>query len=66
MTISQNETAKLSFTPEQRHTLAMLYGFLIQLGRQRLKRMQQAPNEAAQAGDETNALSDGGQQASEQ
>ena len=66
MNISQNETAKASFTPEQRHALGMLYGFLIQLGRQRLKRLQQSPNETVQAGDQTNTLSGGGQQVSEE
>lgn len=55
MNTSQNETTKLAFTAEQRRTLAMLYGFLIQLGRQRLKRLQQSPNETVQAGDQTNA-----------
>jgi len=53
MNIAQNEEVSLSFTPEQRRALAMLYGFLIQLGRERLKRLQPCPNEAAELEDQT-------------
>jgi hypothetical protein len=66
MNVAQNEEVHLSFTPEQQHALAMLYGFLIQLGRQRLKRLQQRPNEATEVEDHTRTLSCGGQQVSEE
>lgn len=66
MNVVQNEEVHLSFTPEQRHALAMLYGFLIQLGRERLKRLQQCPNEAAEVEDQTKILSCRGQQLSEE
>jgi hypothetical protein len=41
MTISTDETVLPAFTSEQRHVLGMLYGFLIQLGQQRLRRLEQ-------------------------
>ena len=41
MTVSTDETALLVFTSEQRHVLGMLYGFLIRLGQQRLRRLEQ-------------------------
>jgi len=66
MNIAQNEEVNLSFTPDQRHALALLYGFLIQLGRHRLKRLQQSPNDAVQVGDQTNTLPCGGQQVAEE
>lgn len=66
MNVAQNEEVQLSFTPEQRHALAMLYGFLIQLGRERLKRLQQCPNEAAEVEDRTKILPCGGQQVPEE
>ena len=41
MTISTDETVLTTFTSEQRHVLGMLYAFLIQLGQQRLRRLEQ-------------------------
>jgi hypothetical protein len=41
MTVSTDETVLPAFTSEQRHVLGMLYGFLIQLGQQRLRRLEQ-------------------------
>jgi hypothetical protein len=41
MTISTDETVLPAFTSEQRQVLGMLYGFLIQLGQQRLRRLEQ-------------------------
>jgi hypothetical protein len=41
MTVSTDETVLPAFTAEQRHVLGMLYGFLIQLGQQRLRRLEQ-------------------------
>jgi hypothetical protein len=40
MNIAQNQEVHISFTSEQRHVLGMLYGFLIQLGQQRLRRLE--------------------------
>ena len=40
MTISTDETVLTTFTSEQRHVLGMLYAFLIQLGQQRLRRLE--------------------------
>ena len=58
MTVAQNEETSLVFSPEQRHVLGMLYGFLIELGRERLKRLeQQAPDGAGQVGSLTNSES---------
>jgi|JXWT01.1.fsa_nt_gb hypothetical protein len=55
MTLAQDEETKLVFSPEQRHVLGMLYGFLIELGRERLKRLEkQAPDGAGQVGSLTN------------
>jgi hypothetical protein len=41
MTASADEAVVPVFTAEQRHVLGMLYGFLIQLGQQRLRRLEQ-------------------------
>ena len=41
MTVSTDETVLPAFTSEQRHMLGMLYGFLIRLGQQRLRRLEQ-------------------------
>ena len=41
MTVSTDETVLPAFTSEQRHVLGMLYGFLIRLGQQRLRRLEQ-------------------------
>jgi hypothetical protein len=41
MTVSTDETVLPAFTAEQRHVLGMLYGFLIQLGQQRFRRLEQ-------------------------
>ena len=41
MTTSTDETVLTTFTSEQRHVLGMLYAFLIQLGQQRLRRLEQ-------------------------
>jgi hypothetical protein len=58
MTVVQNEETNLTFSPEQRCALGMLYGFLIELGRERLKRLeQQAPDDAGQVGSLTNTES---------
>jgi len=39
MTITPSEETKAIFTPEQRLALARVYGFLMDLGRQRLNRL---------------------------
>lgn len=46
METTQAETCGTEFTPAQRHTLGRLYGFLMELGRKRLKRLEQESNKA--------------------
>ena len=41
MTMSTDQTVLPAFTSEQRHVLGLLYGFLIQLGQKRLRRLEQ-------------------------
>jgi hypothetical protein len=41
MTASADEAVLPAFTAEQRRVLGMLYSFLIQLGQQRLRRLEQ-------------------------
>lgn len=41
METTQAETGRMEFTPAQKQTLGRLYGFLIELGRKRLKRLEQ-------------------------
>jgi hypothetical protein len=61
MTIAENEETKLVFSPEQRHVLGMLYGFLIELGQERLKRLeQQAASDVAQIGESTHTIEQDG------
>ncbi len=40
MSLPPCETAKPNFSPEAKHVLGMLYNFLIDLGRQRLRRLE--------------------------
>ena len=41
METTQAETSRMEFTPAQKQTLGRLYGFLIELGRKRLQRLEQ-------------------------
>ena len=47
MKTAQAETYKLEINPAQKQALGRLYGFLIELGRKRLKRLEQESRKAA-------------------
>ena len=40
MSKASRDQPKMVFTPEQRHALGRVYGFLLELGRQRLNRLE--------------------------
>jgi hypothetical protein len=40
MSKASRDQPKMVFTPEQRHALGRVYGFLMELGRQRLNRLK--------------------------